>query len=201
MNNEYDYLFKILLIGDSAVGKSSLLMRFVDDAFAESYISTIGVDFKIRTMDVNGKIIKMQIWDTAGQERFRTITASYYRGAHAILIVYDVTDTESFRNIEMWISECERYANSNIIKILIGNKTDCNKKVVTYEMGCALADKYGMEFLETSAKNGNNVEKAFVTTGEKLYEKMQKEKPQRITYTTTTLLPGTGTQISNGGCC
>lgn len=205
MNNDYDYLFKILLIGDSGVGKSSLLMRFVDDAFAESYISTIGVDFKIRTMEINGKIIKMQIWDTAGQERFRTITSSYYRGAHAILIVYDVTDAESFRNIEMWISECEKcenYANSNIIKIMIGNKTDCNKKVVTYEMGRALADKYGMEFLETSAKNGNNVEKAFVTTGEKLYEKMQKEKPQRIPRRTMNPIElRSGTQISNGGCC
>ncbi|CAM0958698.1 unnamed protein product [Alopecurus aequalis] len=105
---EYDYLFKLLLIGDSSVGKSCLLLRFADDAYVDTYISTIGVDFKIRTVELDGKSVKLQIWDTAGQERFRTITSSYYRGAHGIIIVYDVTDMESFNNVKQWLSEIDR---------------------------------------------------------------------------------------------
>uniref|UniRef100_A0A915I0H3 Uncharacterized protein n=1 Tax=Romanomermis culicivorax TaxID=13658 RepID=A0A915I0H3_ROMCU len=99
MNPEYDYLFKLLLIGDSGVGKSCLLLRFADDTYTDSYISTIGVDFKIRTIELDGKTIKLQIWDTAGQERFRTITSSYYRGAHGIIVVYDITDQVSIRTV------------------------------------------------------------------------------------------------------
>ena len=113
MNSEYDYLFKLLLIGDSGVGKSCLLLRFADDTYTESYISTIGVDFKIRTIELDGKTIKLQIWDTAGQERFRTITSSYYRGAHGIIVVFDVTDQESFNNVKQWLHEIDRYACAN----------------------------------------------------------------------------------------
>mmetsp|Transcript_49208 Transcript_49208/g.71860 ORF Transcript_49208/g.71860 Transcript_49208/m.71860 type:complete len:109 (+) Transcript_49208:102-428(+) len=108
MNPEYDYLFKLLLIGDSGVGKSCLLLRFADDTYTESYISTIGVDFKIRTITQDSKTVKLQIWDTAGQERFRTITSSYYRGAHGIIVVYDVTDMESFNNVKQWLHEIDR---------------------------------------------------------------------------------------------
>ncbi|WBY58514.1 ras-related protein Rab-1B [Plasmodium yoelii yoelii] len=110
MNDSYDSLFKILLIGDSGVGKSCLLLRFADDTYTDSYISTIGVDFKIKTIEIDDKIIKLQIWDTAGQERFRTITSSYYRGAQGIIIVYDVTDRDSFNNVKNWIIEIEKYA-------------------------------------------------------------------------------------------
>jgi len=164
MNPEHDYLFKLLLIGDSGVGKSCLLLRFADDTYTESYISTIGVDFKIRTIELDGKTIKLQIWDTAGQERFRTITSSYYRGAHGIIVVYDVTDQESFNNVKQWLQEIDRYACENVNKLLVGNKCDLtNKKVVDYTSAKEYADQLGIPFLETSAKNATNVEQAFMT--------------------------------------
>jgi len=124
MNTEYDYLFKLLLIGDSGVGKSCMLLRFADDTYTESYISTIGVDFKIRTISLDGKTIKLQIWDTAGQERFRTISSTYYRGAHGIIVVYDITNHESFANVKRWLTEIDKYARENVNKLLVGNKSD-----------------------------------------------------------------------------
>ncbi|KAM0891083.1 hypothetical protein ACQ4PT_026631 [Festuca glaucescens] len=159
-----DYLFKLLLIGDSSVGKSCLLLRFADDAYVDTYISTIGVDFKIRTVELDGKSVKLQIWDTAGQERFRTITSSYYRGAHGIIIVYDVTDRESFNNVKQWLSEIDRYASDSVCKLLVGNKCDLvDSKVVDTEEAKAFAESLGMTFLETSAKESINVETAFLT--------------------------------------
>ena len=164
VNPEYDFLFKLLLIGDSGVGKSCLLLRFADDTYTESYISTIGVDFKIRTIELDGKTIKLQVWDTAGQERFRTITSSYYRGAHGIIVVFDVTDQESFNNVKQWLQEIDRYACENVDKLLVGNKCDLtDKKVVEYTSAKAYADQLGISFLETSAKNSTNVEQAFMT--------------------------------------
>ncbi|MCL7023897.1 hypothetical protein MKW94_029737 [Papaver nudicaule] len=164
MSNEYDYLFKLLLIGDSSVGKSCLLLRFSDDSFVESHISTIGVDFKIKTMELEGKTVKLQIWDTAGQERFRTITSSYYRGAHGIIVVYDVTEKESFDNVKQWLSEIDRYANDTVCKLLVGNKCDLvEEKVVQTETAKAFADELGIPFIETSAKDSINVEQVFLT--------------------------------------
>ncbi|KAK2999918.1 hypothetical protein RJ639_024236, partial [Escallonia herrerae] len=192
-----DYLFKLLLIGDSSVGKSCLLLRFADDSYVDSYISTIGVDFvslslillepllqKIRTVEQDGKTIKLQIskvianavmllWDTAGQERFRTITSSYYRGAHGIIIVYDVTEMESFNNVKQWLSEIDRYANDSVCKLLVGNKCDLvENKVVDTEMAKAFADELGIPFLETSAKDSINVEQAFLTMAGEIKKKM-----------------------------
>ncbi|CCW72281.1 unnamed protein product [Phytomonas sp. Hart1] len=162
MSSEYDYLFKLLLIGDSGVGKSCLLFRFADDSYTESYISTIGVDFKIRTLMLDEKVVKLQIWDTAGQERFRTITSSYYRGAHGIIIVYDTTDMESFNNVRTWLHEINMYANENVNKLLVGNKCDLMaKRVVDTDMAEGFAKDVGIPFLETSAKNSMNVEAAF----------------------------------------
>lgn len=148
MNPEYDYLFKLLLIGDSGVGKSCLLLRFADDTYTESYISTIGVDFKIRTIELDGKTIKLQIWDTAGQERFRTITSSYYRGAHGIIVVYDVTDLDSFNNVKQWLSEIDRYACDNVNKLLVGNKCDMSaRKVVDYNTAKEFAEQLGKSLM------------------------------------------------------
>lgn len=177
MEKNYDYLFKILLIGDSGVGKSCILTRFSDDMFAESFISTIGVDFKIRTIDIDNKMIKLQIWDTAGQERFRTITSSYYRGSHGVIIVYDVTNKLSFNNVKMWLSEIERHASPSVNKLLIGNKIDLgNKREVSYEEGKDFADSMGMSYLETSAKSGDNVEQVFIKLASEIKTRMVANK-------------------------
>jgi len=178
MNPEYDYLFKLLLIGDSGVGKSCLLLRFADDTYTESYISTIGVDFKIRTIELNNKTIKLQIWDTAGQERFRTITSSYYRGAHGIIVVYDVTDQVSFTNVKQWLQEIDRYACENVNKLLVGNKSDLvAKKVVDFNAAKEFADGLGIPFLETSAKNATNVEQAFILMATEIKNRMAATGP------------------------
>ncbi|THH11371.1 hypothetical protein EW145_g711 [Phellinidium pouzarii] len=158
----YDFLIKLLLIGDSGVGKSCLLTRFCDDTWTPSFITTIGIDFKIRTIELDGKRIKLQIWDTAGQERFRTITTAYYRGAMGILLVYDVTDNKSFENIHTWFSNVEQHASEGVDKILVGNKSDWeDKRVVKTEEGMQKAKELGIEFIETSAKENKEVESAF----------------------------------------
>jgi len=202
MNPEYDYLFKLLLIGDSGVGKSCLLLRFADDTYTESYISTIGVDFKIRTIELDGKTIKLQIWDTAGQERFRTITSSYYRGAHGIIVVYDVTDQESFNNVKQWLQEIDRYASENVNKLLVGNKCDLtNKKVVDYTSAKEYADQLGIPFLETSAKNATNVEQAFMTMAAEIKNRVG---PAAANQTGSDRLQINSKPVeakSGGGCC
>merc|ERR1711998_499155 len=170
---EYDYVFKLVLIGDSGVGKSCLLLRFADDTYTESYISTIGVDFKIRTIEIDGKTIKLQIWDTAGQERFRTITSSYYRGSHGIIVVYDVTEMESFNNVKQWLHEIDRYASEGVNKLLVGNKSDLvSKKQVETQTAKDLADSLTIPFLETSAKSATNVEQAFLTMASEIKNRM-----------------------------
>jgi Ras-related protein Rab-8A len=158
----YDHLIKLLVIGDSGVGKSCLLLRFCDDSFTPSFISTIGIDFKIRTVELDGKRVKLQIWDTAGQERFRTITTAYYRGAMGIALVYDVTDERSFNNIRNWLRNIDEYASEDVDRILIGNKCDAvERRVVDRERGAELAREYGLKFVETSAKTSVNVDEAF----------------------------------------
>ena len=182
LQNDYDYLFKLLLIGNSAVGKSSLLLRFSDNIFNESFLPTIGVDFKIRTFDLSAKTVKLQIWDTAGQERFKTITSSYYKGAHGIILTYDITDKQSFKDIENWLTEVEKFANENVIKLLVGNKCDLeSQRQVTFDEGKEYADSLGIQFLETSAKNNANVEKAFFTLANEIKGRVQKlddKKPE-----------------------
>jgi len=201
MNPEYDYLFKLLLIGDSGVGKSCLLLRFADDTYTESYISTIGVDFKIRTIELDGKTIKLQIWDTAGQERFRTITSSYYRGAHGIIVVYDVTDQESFANVKQWLHEIDRYACENVNKLLVGNKSDLSsKRVVAFDTAKEFADNLGIEFLETSAKNADNVEQAFMTMAAQIKNRMASAPTNDKSGVKLTSKP-VGANKGGGGCC
>jgi len=173
-NKDYDYLFKLVLIGDSGVGKSCLLLRFADDAFTESYISTIGVDFRFRTVKMDKKTVKLQIWDTAGQERFRTITSAYYRGADGIIMVYDTTSSDSFDHVNDWLKEVNRYASEGTCKLLIGNKCDrTSDRAVTMERAKEFADDLGVAFLETSAKTAKNVEEAFLTMAGELIKQRE----------------------------
>lgn len=170
MAGRHDRLFKILILGESGVGKSCLLLRYADDSFSESFLSTVGVDFRVRTLQVDGKTIKLQIWDTAGQEKFRTITQAYYANCHGIALVYDVTDRGSFGSIEHWLVEIKARAPEQVSLILVGNKVDASsadtsetiRQVSTAE-GQALAEQHQIPFLETSAKNGINVDAVFMT--------------------------------------
>lgn len=161
---EFDHLFKIFLIGDSGVGKSSLLVRFTADTF-DDLSPTIGVDFKVKMMTLGGKKLKLTIWDTAGQERFRTLTSSYYRGAQGIILVYDVSRRATFTNLsDIWLKEVDRYStNPDCIKMLIGNKVDLeeHERVVTKKEGIAFARQHGCLFLEASAKTSVNVQRCF----------------------------------------
>ncbi|CAD5192751.1 unnamed protein product [Musa acuminata subsp. malaccensis] len=165
---EFDYLFKLLLIGDSGVGKSSLLLRFTSDSF-EDLSPTIGVDFKVKIVNIGGKRLKLAIWDTglcfaAGQERFRTLTSSYYRGAQGVIMVYDVTRRDTFTNLsDIWAKEIELYStNQDCIKMLVGNKVDKEgERAVTKKEGIDFAREYGCLFLECSAKTRVNVEQCF----------------------------------------
>lgn len=155
-------IMKLLLVGDSGVGKSCLLLRFVEDKFNPSFITTIGIDFKIRTIESKGKKIKLQVWDTAGQERFRTITTAYYRGAMGIVLIYDVTDARTFENVENWFQTVTQHANDDAQIFLVGNKSDDEEnRQVSREQGQQLAQKLNIPFLEASAKTNDNVESIF----------------------------------------
>ena len=181
VKRDYDYLFKLVLIGDSGVGKSSLLMRFADDDFQESYLSTIGVDFRIRRIEVSGEKVKLQIWDTAGQERFHTITSAYYRCAHGIIIVYDVTDLDSFESVKSWLREIDRHGTKNVNKLLVGNKADLTaKRRVAYEDAKEFADELGLLFLETSARDSTKVEDMFLTVTHEIQQRLQAERERNV---------------------
>ena len=162
LNQDYDYLFKVLIIGNSCVGKSNMLLRFTENTFHESFLPTIGVDFKIRNVEVNDKVVKLHIWDTAGQERFKTITATYYKGAHGIILVYDITDRSTFVDIHTWLNEIETHASTGVAKLLVGNKCDMEaERQVSFDEGQNMASELGVPFLETSAKNKINIDECF----------------------------------------
>lgn len=178
---EYDYLFKILIIGDSGTGKSSLLIRFCDDYFSDKFISTIGVDFKIKTIELDERLAKIQIWDSAGQERFRTLTTTYYRGAHAIIIVYDITDRSTFVNIGAWLNEINKNAVDNVLIALVGNKCDRNDiREVEEDTAKAFADRLGVMFLESSAKNDINIHKLFFDVAVELKKRLAPSKDHEL---------------------
>ena len=157
MSKQYDYLYKVIFIGDSDTGKSSLSQRIAHDSFNPTYIETIGVDFFIKYIKISGKIIKLQIWDTAGSDRYRSITKAYYKGAKIIFLVYDVTNLNSFKNIKNWMKDIEDFKKEKVYIVLVGNKCDSLDRVITEEEGINLAKEYKIDFLETSAKNDKNI--------------------------------------------
>mmetsp|Transcript_12705 Transcript_12705/g.18543 ORF Transcript_12705/g.18543 Transcript_12705/m.18543 type:complete len:211 (+) Transcript_12705:178-810(+) len=167
----YAYLFKYIIIGDTGVGKSCLLLQFTDKRFQPVHDLTIGVEFGARMVNIDNKQIKLQIWDTAGQESFRSITRSYYRGAAGALLVYDITRRDTFKHLSVWLEEARQHSQSNMVIMLIGNKNDLeHRRAVSFEEGKAFADANGLIFMETSAKTAFNVEQAFINTAEKIHE-------------------------------
>ncbi|KAK9059578.1 hypothetical protein SSX86_020282 [Deinandra increscens subsp. villosa] len=195
IDHDYDYLLKIVLIGDSGVGKSNILSRFTRNEFYLESKATIGVEFATRTLQVEGKMIKAQIWDTAGQERYRAITSAYYRGAVGALLVYDITKRPTFDNVQRWLRELRANADSNIVVLMAGNKSDLNHlRAVDEQDGRSLAEKEGLSFLETSALEAHNVEKAFQTILTEIYHIISK----KALAAQDVALPGKGTTINVG---
>ncbi|ELP93872.1 rab11, putative [Entamoeba invadens IP1] len=173
--DEYDFLYKIVLVGESGVGKSNLLLRFTRNEFDPDKRSTIGVEFATRSIVYHEKNIRAQIWDTAGQERYRAITNAYYRGALGALVVYDITKKSSFESVERWLNELHENADRKVLQMIIGNKSDLNQtREVTTEEGKKLAEDNKAFFFETSALDGNNVEDAFMTLLKKIYDESAK---------------------------
>ena len=214
---EYDYLFKLLLIGNSGVGKSSLLFRFSENFWEKEFIPTIGVDFvsnninfkskkiqKLKSLEVDGKKVKLQIWDTAGQERFKNIQASYYKGANGVLVVYDITNRESFEHLNSWLIEIEKNGNKNVYKLLIGNKADLEEnRDIKKEEGQEFASINGMEFFETSAKTAYQVQEAFIQLTKDIIRTVSKDKNFEKKEKNIKLSPGNSNDLSleKKKCC
>ncbi|CAD8127175.1 unnamed protein product [Paramecium sonneborni] len=161
-HDPYEHLIKILLLGNSGVGKTQILLRYSENNFRTGYMCTIGVDFKIKKLQVDDRVVKMQIWDTAGQEKYQTLTQNFYKGAMGILLVFAVNNRDSLKDIDKWMNQIKQHASENIIKILIGNKIDLQDRSITTEEAQQLATKYGIQYFETSAKDGINVNEAFL---------------------------------------
>ena len=170
----FDHIFKILLIGDAGVGKSSMLLRFTDDAFEEQMTSTIGVDFRVKTVTLGTKVVKLTIWDTAGQERFRTLTSSYYRGCHGIILVFDINERETFAHLSQWLEELHLYTTTqHASKLLVGNKIDLAQRQVSQEEAREFARKQGMMYIEASAKTRQGIRQSFEEVVQKILDTPQ----------------------------
>ena len=195
-----DYIFKIVLIGDTSVGKSCLLTRFADDQFTDNYVTTIGVDFRFKTMIVMDKIVKVQVWDTAGQERYRSITNAYYRGAEGILIVFDLTNKESFKNIENWINEVTVFTGSDVIFMCLGNKCDLKKEISKNSIE-DFKKKSKLEIFNVSAKTGDGVEDAFTHIIELLIKKNMDKKGTNAINLNSNKDNNINKEKKNDSCC
>ena len=170
----YSYLFKYIIIGDTGVGKSCILLQFTDKKFQPVHDLTIGVEFGARMITIDNKLIKLQIWDTAGQESFRSITRSYYRGAAGALLVYDITRRDTFIHLSRWLDEAKQNSTNHMCIMLIGNKSDLtHKRQVSYDEGKLFADQHGLIFVECSAKTSDHVDECFIQTAQSIYNNIQ----------------------------
>jgi len=211
-DDEYDYLFKVVLIGDSGVGKSNLLSRFTRNEFNLESKSTIGVEFATRSIEVEGKTIKAQIWDTAGQERYRAITAAYYRGAVGALLVYDIAKHTTYENVERWLKELRDHADNNIVIMLVGNKSDLRHlRAVPTEDARSYAERNNLSFIETSALDSTNVETAFQNILTEIYRIVSQKQldegrsgpdiPDNDVVDIQVPQVGPGNKAKKNGCC
>ncbi|EOX99932.1 Ras-related small GTP-binding family protein [Theobroma cacao] len=195
--DDYDYLFKLVLIGDSGVGKSNLLSRFTRNEFNLESKSTIGVEFATKSLNIDGKVIKAQIWDTAGQERYRAITSAYYRGAVGALLVYDVTRHATYENAARWLKELRDHTDPNIVVMLIGNKSDLRHLVaVSIEDGKSFAERESLYFMETSALDATNVENAFIEVLTQIYRIVSKRAVETGGDAAASSVPSRGETIN-----
>ena len=216
----FDYSFKYIIIGDAYVGKSNLLLRYAHGQFKDDYQLTIGVEFAAKNVKIRGKTYRIQIWDTAGQESFRSITRGYYKSSVCALVVYDISNKESFNNISTWIEDCKNQSPKTIFFVLVGNKSDLeDKRQVSTEEGQELAEKYGIPFYETSAKTGANINEIFFNSAEEIVKKMEQNyydleedcgiklninrqnKNKKNTQTGGGLQLGSGKEHSKKKCC
>ncbi len=177
-----EYVYKVLLLGDTTVGKTCFLMKYTDKTFQDIHMATIGLDYRLKSMKLkSGKNIKLQIWDTAGQDRFRAITKNYYKGSHGIILIYDVTNVQTFENVKQWVSQIREEASANVIIYIAGNKIDMEEeRKVNKEEGEKLAEELGFPFVETSAKSGININETFEDLVERI-DKIYGNSPQKVT--------------------
>ena len=174
---EEEIVYKVLLLGDSSVGKTCFLLRYCDKSFQDVHLSTIGLDYRLKSMTLkNNKNIKLQIWDTAGQDRFRAITKNYYKGANGIILIYDVTNMQTYENVKNWITQIKEEASPNVIIYLVGNKIDVpdEQRLIKAEDGQKIADEFNLPFKEASAKDGTNINEIFQELLEEIDEKYSK---------------------------
>ncbi|KAK4285902.1 hypothetical protein QN277_002532 [Acacia crassicarpa] len=209
--DDYDYLFKVVLIGDSGVGKSNLLSRFTRNEFSLESKSTIGVEFATRSINVDDKMVKAQIWDTAGQERYRAITSAYYRGAVGALVVYDITRHVTFENVERWLKELRDHTDTNVVVMLVGNKADLRHlRAVSTEDAKSFAEQENTFFMETSALESMNVEDAFTEVLTQIYGVVSRKALETAGNGSADLPKGQSiniggkddvSDVKKGGCC
>ncbi|XP_006635115.1 ras-related protein Rab-3B [Lepisosteus oculatus] len=204
-DQNFDYMFKLLIIGNSSVGKTSFLFRYADDSFSNSFVSTVGIDFKVKTVYRNDKRVKLQIWDTAGQERYRTITTAYYRGAMGFILMYDICNEESFNAVQDWATQIKTYSWDNAQVILVGNKCDMDdERVVPADKGKQLADQLGFEYFEASAKENINVRQVFERLVDIICVKMSESvdtDPAMVTGAKNTRLTDNPPQLPQNCAC